>query len=413
MQRVVITGIGAVTPLAPDFRGSWNRMLEGASGLARAAGRDLSSLPWSVVGEVKGFDPSPYLSEKERRQLDPFIHYALAAAVMAAEDAGLLPHIPEERARSPRIARSGESSGVIIGSSRGGIGTLERALHASAAGRRPSPFLMPATTISMAASIIAQKLRTSGVCLGISTACASGANAVGEAFRMIRSGQASRVFAGGTEAPLCRIGVSGYGSSGALSRLSDASASRPFDRQRDGFVLAEGAAVLVLEEYHAARLRNAPVYAEIIGYSTLSDGHHLTRPQREGEARAISAALDDAGVGPEAVDYINAHATSTPLGDRTEAEALHQVFGRRAARLPVSALKSMTGHMLAASGAFEIACTAMSLKEEIIPPTINLSEKDPSCDLNVITEPSCLPMTVALSSSFGFGGINAVLALKK
>ena len=260
----------------------------------------------------------------------------------------------------------------------------------------------------MAASHIAQKIGIKGPCLGISNACASGTNAIGEAFRMIRYGQAGLILAGGTDAPLCGFCIQGYGSSGALSR----NFSRPFDRERDGFVLAEGACVLVLEEYSAALKRNARIYGEIIGYSNTTDAFHITKPDMEGEARAMLTALEDAGIEPAMVDYINAHGTSTLIGDKTEAAAIKKVFKDRC-DVPVSSIKSMTGHMLAASGAFETACTVMSIQEGVIPPTINISGKDPECDINVITEKTEITMDIAISNSFGFGGVNAVLVLKK
>ncbi|MCC6346133.1 MAG: beta-ketoacyl-[acyl-carrier-protein] synthase II, partial [Nitrospirales bacterium] len=260
---------------------------------------------------------------------------------------------------------------------------------------------------------VAQKTGMRGTCLGLSNACASGANAVGEAFRLIRAGIAPLLLAGGAEAPVCSLCVRGYGASGALSKTADPSASRPFDRTRDGFVLAEGAAVLVIEELTFALQRGARIYAEIIGYSATTDAFHMTKPDPQGEARAIRAALEDAGTAPEAVEYLNMHGTSTPLGDRAEAEAVGLVFGRRAAEIPASALKSMTGHMLAASGAFEAACTAMTLKEGVIPPSPHLVEKDPGCPVALVTEKQETPIRVAVTQSFGFGGVNAVLVMKK
>ena len=281
---------------------------------------------------------------------------------------------------------------MIIGSSRGGITTIERELEKIYASRithhasRLSPYLMPSTSVNAAASYVAQKLGIKGYCLGISNACSSGANAIGEAYRLIKSGYADMVFAGGSEAPLCRLCVEGYGVSGALSKINDASASRPFDKMRDGFVLAEGASVLVLEDYEAALKRGAKIYGEIIGYGNTTDAFHQTRPSAEGEARAIRSAMEEGGLLPEDVDYINAHGTSTPLGDKAETEAIKLALGKRAYEIPISSVKSMTGHMLAASGAFEAAVTLMGIREGIIPPTINLKTKDPECDLNYITE---------------------------
>lgn len=403
MKRVVITGIGAVTPLADNFHDSWELVKAGTSGIGRTTKFDTSHLKWQVGGEIEKFNPGLYLSRKEILRLDQFIQYATATALMAIQDSLLTPQ------HSSLV-----SGGVLIGSSRGGISTMERELRklfSSTLNLQPStvsPYLMPSTTISMAASHIAQKLGIKGPCLGISNACASGTNAIGEAFRMIRYGQPDLIIAGGTDAPLCRFCIEGYGSSGALSK----NMSRPFDRNRDGFVLAEGACVLVLEEYASALKRNAKIYGEIIGYSNTTDAYHITKPDMEGEARAMLTALEDAGIGPATVDYINAHATSTLIGDKTEAAAIKKVFkGHR--NVPVSSIKSMTGHMLAASGAFETACTMMSIQEGVIPPTINITEKDPACDINVITKKTETMVDTAISNSFGFGGVNAVIVLKR
>jgi 3-oxoacyl-[acyl-carrier-protein] synthase II len=276
---------------------------------------------------------------------------------------------------------------------------------------RLSPHLMSATTISAAASYVAMKLGIRGHCLGISNACSSGSNAIGEAFRLIQNGTASIVFAGGAEAPLCRLCIEGYGAAGVLSKSKPEDASRPFDKERDGFVLAEGASVLVLEEMQSALKRNAPILVEIIGYSNVCDALHLTKPSTEGEVRAIRAALADAGISPAEVGYVNAHGTSTVIGDIVEAKAVRLVFGKK--DVPVSSIKSMTGHMLGASGSFEAACTTMSIKEGIIPPTINTSDIDPECDINLVTTATRASIEIAITNSFGFGGVNAVLVLKK
>jgi 3-oxoacyl-[acyl-carrier-protein] synthase II len=405
MRRVVITGIGAVTPLADNFFDSWSLVKKGISGISRISKFDTTGLSWTMAGEVKGFNPELYLSKKEILKLDPFLHYAIAAAKMAAEDAGLMSQGSEKN----------KQAGVIIGSSRGGITTIEKEFpklyssYPSPIAYRLSPYLMPSTTISMAASCVAQKLGIKGHCLGISNACASGTNAIGEAYRLIKHGYADIVIAGGAEAPICRFCVEGYGISGALSKTDNPFASRPFDTKRDGFVLAEGACILVLEEYASAIKRNAEIYGEIIGYSSTTDAYHITRPDIEGEIRAIHSSLEDAGVSHKDVDYINAHGTSTPIGDRVEAKAMKSLFGQK---IPVSSIKSMTGHMLAASGAFETACTAVSIKEGIMPPTINVTEKDPECDINVITEKKEADIKIAITNSFGFGGVNAVIVLK-
>ncbi|MBI5103146.1 MAG: beta-ketoacyl-ACP synthase II [Nitrospirae bacterium] len=407
MGRVVITGIGAVTPLGNTFEESWKAAVEGRSGIGTATRFDASSLPWRAAGEVRGFQPSRYLTPKEELHLDPFVHFAVAASSMAVRDAGL--------AKDDYL----EAGGVIIGSSRGGIGALENAIlksHEALAGRkkgRLSPHLMPSTTISAASSFSAWKLGIRGHCLGISNACSSGTNAVGEAYRLIKSGYGGPLLAGGTEAPLCRLCVHGYGSSGALSDYDGPSASRPFDRTRNGFVMSEGACVLAVEDLGQALKRGAKVYAEITGYACGADAFHMTRPDASGEARAIEAALLDAGISAGEIDYISSHGTSTVVGDRTEAEALNMVFGEKAEKVPVSALKSMTGHMLAASGAVETAFSAMSLKTGIIPPTINLEEKDELCRLNVIRNMTEKRINFTVTTSFGFGGVNAVLVLRR
>jgi 3-oxoacyl-[acyl-carrier-protein] synthase II len=403
MKRVVITGVGAVTPVGNTFYDSWTAAKSGRSGIAQVTCFETGGLPWKAAGEVKRFDADKYLSAKERRRLDLFGIYAVAASVMAAQDAGLALH-------SDYLS----SGGVIIGSSRGGIGTLQRAFARNTEGarkKRLTPYLMPATTVSMASSSVACKLGIKGHCLGISNACASGASAIGEAYRTIKAGYAGPVIAGGAEAPLCPACFEGYGVAGALSKTAGPSASRPFDRTRDGFVLAEGACVLVLEEMKSAVKRGASVIAEIRGYAGSCDAFHQMRPEAEGEKRAMLGAISDAGLTPGDIDYISAHATSTPLGDRVEAEAAEAVFGSRAAELPVSAVKSMTGHMLAASGALETAFAAMSIKEGLILPTINLREKEPECGLNVVTQAAKMEIKTAVSASYGFGGVNAVIVL--
>lgn len=428
MKRVVVTGIGAVSPLGNSFYDSWEAAKAGLSGIRPITKFDASEMRWKVAGELKGFDEGRYLSLKEINRLDPFVHYAVTAAIMAAEDAGLISN--EQRAMSKEhktktIERaSGKtdyltSGGVLIGSSRGGISTIERELqkiYLSNMTHQPShisAYVMPSTTISMASSTVAQKLGIKGYCLGISNACASGTNAIGEAYRLISSGYQGPVLCGGTEAPVCRVCVEGYGTSGALSRVNNSTASRPFDRTRDGFVIAEGACILVLEDYEYALKRGAKVYGEIIGYGNTTDAFHQTIPFPEGEARAIEIALIEKGLYPQDVDYINAHGTSTPLGDKTETKTIKIVFDKKAKEIPVSAVKSMTGHMLAASGALEAAFTLMSMKEGIIPPTINLKESDPECDLDYVTELRRVNIDVAISHSFGFGGVNAVLVFKK
>ncbi len=397
------------------FQASWAAACRQRSGIAPITRFSTSGIPWKVCGELKGFDPALYLSTKEMRRLDPFAQYAVMAACMAAEDAGLL-SVSASRITYHALLEKG---GVIIGSSRGGIGTIEKAISHQPSAISPlrkirsSPYLMPSTTISMAASYTAQKLGLKGYCLGISNACSSGTNAIGEAFRMIRAGYAGPIIAGGTDAPVCRICVEGYGAAGALSKIPDQSASRPFDNSRDGFVLSEGSCIIVLEAYQAAQKRGARIYAELVGYGNSVDAFHQTRPLAEGEARAMKSALASAGIRPDDVDLISSHGTSTPVGDLAECEAIHQVFGERSARIPVVAMKSMSGHMLAASGAYETACAAMAIRQSTLYPTTNLSEQDEKIRLSVVREARSADIRTALVNSFGFGGVNAVLVLKK
>jgi len=399
MRRVVITGIGAVTPLGLDFQQTWEGLKGGVSGLSRSSRVDVDDIPWKVTGELRGFDALSFMTPKEVNRLDPFIQYSLAAALAAFEDASLVPV---------------DNSMVIIGSSRGGVSRIEESLQAYFTEGRPlSAYLMPSTTISMAPSYIAHRLGIKGYCLGISNACASGTMAVGEAFRLIRTGYADIALAGGTEAPLCRLCLEGYGRTGALSTGSGSSASRPFDRDRNGFVLSEGACVMVVEEMEHAVKRGAVIYAEITGYAGINEGFHQTQPSEAGEAATIRLALRSAGVTTGEVDMVNAHGTSTVSGDRAEAIALREVFGPAVKELPVTANKSMTGHMLAASGALEVAATAMSLHEGIVPPTINHAVPDRECGLNISPALVLKDMRVALSTSFGFGGVNAALVLRR
>lgn len=417
MKRIVITGIGAVTPIGNNFLDSWSLLKNGISGIDRITRFDASDLQWKMAGEVKKFDPGLFLSKKDILKHDLFVQYAVSASIMAAQDAGLLQKSGIESQKSKKELL--DTTGVIIGSSRGGISTIERELYKlyssrfTIHGSRLSSYLMPSTTISMAASYVAQKLGIKGNCLGISNACASGTNAIGEAYRLIKHGYANIMIAGGAEAPICRLCVEGYGVSGALSKIDRSYASRPFDKKRDGFVIAEGACVLIVEEYEHAVRRGAKIYCEIIGYGNTTDAFHITRPHIKGEVKAINTAFEAAGISSDDVDYINAHGTSTPIGDAVEALAIRDVFGQMAQKIPVSAVKSMTGHMLAASGAFEVACTAMSIKEGIIPPTINITEKDRECDINVITEKKEADIKIAITNSFGFGGVNAVIVLKR
>ncbi len=433
MRKVVITGIGAVTPLGNDITSTWDNIILRRSGIDQITKFDAAALTSRIAGELKDFLPEVFLPAKDILRLDPFVHYAAGAALMACEDAGLLSKESGVRSQElnpplPPFVKVGinpelitlnsklDSAGIIIGSSRGGITSMEKALERYLLKGRPfSPYLMSASTINMASAYISMQLGIKGPALGISTACASGTNAIGEAFRMIQHGDIDSALAGGADAPVCRLAVGGYGASGALSKRNSEpdKASRPFDRDRDGFIVAEGACVLVLEERDHALKRDAVIYAELAGYGTSSDAFHQTRPDSGGEAIAISKALKDANVPIEEVDYINAHATSTLLGDAAEARAIEQVFGVRTSGIQVSSCKSMLGHMLGAAGAVETAITALSIKRGIITPSINLDNPDPEFGLNFATSMICRDINTAISNSFGFGGVNAVLVLRK
>jgi 3-oxoacyl-[acyl-carrier-protein] synthase II len=404
MKRVVITGIGAVTPLGNTIQETWECLIKGRSGIGHITRFDPAGLPSRRAGELNGFYAEKYVSKKDLQRLDPFIHYAAAAAEMALEDAGLTAFGTHDRA------------GVIIGSSRGGITGMENALERHLLKKRPfSAYLMSSSTINMASSHVSMKFGVKGPSLGISTACASGTNAIGEALKMIRNSDVDIVIAGGSEAPICKIAVGGYGASGSLSRRNTEpeKASRPFDNKRDGFVIAEGAGIVVLEELGHALNRGAKIYAEVQGYGVSSDAFHLTRPDSEGEAAAIRNALEDAEIGAGEVEYINAHATSTRIGDRAETDAVKKVFGGHSRNIHITSCKSMLGHMLGAAGAVESAVTALSINKGIITPTINLEEPDPDCDLNYAVSAINSDINAAITNSFGFGGTNAVLVLRK
>ncbi len=426
MKRVVITGIGAVTPLGNSIDRTWENLTEKKSGVGLITRFDSSGLRSRIAGELKHFIPEDYIHGKDVLRLDPFIHYAAAAAIMAAEDAGLI-----SQGSGVRGQGSGKhetlnfqnlnsqllsSAGIFIGSSRGGITSMENSMERYFLEGRPfSAYLMSSSTINMASAYISIRLGIRGPAIGISTACASGTNAIGEAARLIRYGELDLALAGGAEAPICKLAVGGYGSAGALSKRNNEpdKASRPFDKYRDGFVIAEGAGIVILEELECALRRGAKVYAEVAGYGTCSDAFHQTKPDSKGEATAIKKAIDDAKISVDEVDHINAHATSTVLGDIAETRAIKEVFGNRAYDIPVCSYKSMLGHMLGGAGAVEVIITALSISKEVIIPAINLENPDPDCDLNHVTSITKKKINIALSNSFGFGGVNAVLALKK
>jgi 3-oxoacyl-[acyl-carrier-protein] synthase II len=416
--RVVITGLGALTPLGNSIERTWISLLNGTSGIGQVTRFDTSSLPCRIAGELKDFDPLGYMTSKEARRTDPFIQYALAAAMMAMEDAGLIISRQEETYRNSQ--QMSLRMGVLVGSGRGGVTTTERNLKAFMAKgpRAISPFYTPMSLVNMASGYIAMKLGARGPCFDVSTACATGTHAVGEAMKVIQRGDADVMIAGGTEAALTPLILAGFCQAKALSLRNDdpAKASRPFDKDRDGFVLAEGAGVIILEELSHARTRGAKIYAELAGYGLSSDAYHYTRPDPEavGPARAMMLAIEDARLMTEELDYINAHGTSTVSNDRIETLAIKRTFRNHAYSLAISSSKSMLGHMLGAAGAVEAAITALALFHGIIPPTINYYAPDPECDLDYVPNRARKKeLHAAISNSLGFGGINAALVLKK
>lgn len=423
MRKVVITGIGVVTPLGNNVRATWENLTKGCSGIGHITKFDpgLSGLSSRIAGELKNFSPEDYIPKKDILRLDPFIHYAAAAAIMAVEDARLISKKSEETTEAKTLQplnflASKERSGIIIGSSRGGIISMEKAVEKHLLkGKSFSAYLMSSSTINMASSYISIRLGIRGPALGISTACASGANAIGEATRLIRCGEIDLALAGGAEAPICKLAVGGYGAAGALSKRNNEpeKASRPFDKDRDGFVIAEGAGIVVLEDHEHALKRDARIYAELAGYGTSSDAFHQTKPDSDGEALAIKKALDDAKITTDDVDHINAHATSTVLGDIAETKAIKKVFGKRVHDIHISSYKSMLGHILGGAGAVEAVLTALSISKGVIIPTTNLENPDPGCNLKHTTSITDKEIDIAISNSFGFGGVNAVLVLKK
>jgi 3-oxoacyl-[acyl-carrier-protein] synthase II len=405
MRRVVVTGLGMVTPLGVGVPANWEALRASRSGIGPITRFDADGTPWRIAGEVRGFRAEDWVAPREQGRMDLFILYALAAATEAVRDARLT----VDETIADRV-------GVVMGVGIGGLPGIERNHEALTTGgpRKVSPFFIPAVIGNLAPGQIAIHVGARGVNLATTTACASGAHAIGEAFEMIRAGRQDVVLAGGAEAVITPTALAGFGVMRALTRWDGPpeTASRPFDARRSGFVLAEGAGVLVLEAEEIARRRGAPVYAEVIGYGASADAHHITQPPADGlgAQRAMRAALAEAAVSPDAVEHVNAHGTSTKQGDVAETRALHAVFGVHARRLAVSATKSMTGHLLGAAGAVEAIYTVLALREQVLPPTINLEEPDPECDLDYVAgraRPARLSR--ALSNSFGFGGTNAAL----
>jgi 3-oxoacyl-[acyl-carrier-protein] synthase II len=410
-RRVVVTGLGLVTPVGNTVAESWSNLLAGKSGIDHITKFDASNLACRFAGEVKGFNIEDYIPGKEARHMDTFIHYGMAASMQAVQDAGL----PTGDALSEELA---ERIGCLVGSGIGGLPMIE-GTHAEMTQRGPrriSPFFVPASIINMISGHVSIKYGFKGPNLAIVTACTTGLHSIGEAGRLIEYGDADVMIAGGAESTVSPLGVGGFAAARALSTRNDdpKTASRPWDKDRDGFVLGEGAGVLVLEEYEHARKRGAKIYAELVGFGMSADAFHMTAPNVDGPRRSMQAALRNAGVNPDQVQYLNAHGTSTPLGDTNETNAIKLAFGEHAGKLTVNSTKSMTGHLLGGAGGIESAFTVLAVHHQISPPTINIFNQDPECDLdycaNVARE---MRIDLALKNNFGFGGTNGSLVFKR
>jgi 3-oxoacyl-[acyl-carrier-protein] synthase II len=408
-KRVVVTGLGMITPLGIGVKDSWDSLIAGRSGIRRITHFDSSNFPTKIAGEVQGFKPEDYIEPKEIKKMDRFIHFAVAAATMAVDDSGL--KITDKNA---------ERIGVIVGSGIGGLSTIEH-YHSVLLERGPkriTPFFIPMLVINLASGQISIKIGAKGPNSAVATACATGSHSIGDAFRIIQRGDADAMIAGGTEAVIIPLGIGGFNAMKALSTRNDEpeKASRPFDIDRDGFVIGEGAGIIILESLESAMERGAKIYAEIVGYGMTADAYHITAPSLDGNGavRCMELTLKDGGITPSEVDYINAHGTSTKYGDEIESKAIKTVFGEHAYKVAISSTKSMTGHLLGAAGGIEAVIVTLSIYKYIIPPTINLDNPDPECDLDYVPYTS-RKMTVnyALTNSFGFGGTNACLLFKK
>jgi 3-oxoacyl-[acyl-carrier-protein] synthase II len=408
-RRVVVTGLGIISPVGNGVPEAWKNILAGASGITRITRFDPSPFSSQIAGEVKGFDPAQHLSAKEARRFDTFIHYGLAASIEAIKDAGL------DFDREQR-----EQVGVCIGSGIGGLPLIEETHKAVLASgpRKISPFFIPGSIINLIAGQLSIMYGLKGPNLALVTACTTANHCIGDAGRLIEYGDADVMIAGGSEACVSPLGLGGFCAARALSSRNDdpAAASRPWDRDRDGFVLGEGAGILVLEEYEHARKRGARIYCELAGYGMSADAHHITAPCEDGEGavRCMANAMRNAGVNREQVDYINAHGTSTPLGDVAETVAVKRCFGDHARKLAVSSTKSMTGHLLGAAGGVEAVFSTLAVREQVAPPTINLANPDPQCDLDFVPNTARrMKIDVVISNSFGFGGTNGSLVFRK
>lgn len=408
-KRVVVTGLGLVTPLGIGVETSWKNLLSGRSGIRRITSFDTSAFPTQIAGEVDNFNPEDYMEPKEVKKMDRFIHFAVAAATFALNDSGL-----------KIIDNNADRVGVLVGSGMGGLHAIEyyHSVLLEKGPRRITPFFIPMLTINLAAGQISIKYGAKGPNSAVSTACATGSHSIGDAFKIIQRGEADAMIAGGTEAVITPMAVGGFNAMKALSTRNDepGKASRPFDVDRDGFVIGEGAGIIILESLQHAMDRGAKIYAEIVGYGMTADAYHITSPSPggEGAARCMAIALKDGGIGHSEVDYINAHGTSTKSGDELESQAIKTVFGEHAYKVAISSTKSMMGHLLGAAGGVEAVISILSIVNETALPTINLDNPDPECDLDYVPlKARTMKINYVLSNSFGFGGTNACLLFKK
>jgi 3-oxoacyl-[acyl-carrier-protein] synthase II len=408
-RRVVVTGIGLVSPVGIGAAANWEALVAGRSGVGRITKFDVSAFATQIAGEVKGFDPLQYVDKKDVKKMDVFVQYAIAASQFAVDDAKL--EVPPDAAY--RV-------GVFIASGIGGFTSIEREHRALLEGgpRKISPFFIPSAIINLAAGQVSIRFGAKGPNSATCTACAASAHAIGDAWEIIRRDDADVMIAGGSEAAITPMGVGGFAAMRALSTRNDdpERASRPFDKDRDGFIIGEGAGVIILEELEYARRRGAPIYAELVGYGMSADAFHITAPSEDGEGavRVMAMAMGKAGIAPTDVDYINAHGTSTPFNDRLETLAIKKGFCDHAYKVAISSTKSMTGHLLGAAGGLEAGITVLAVHHQRVPPTINLDNPDPECDLDYVPQTSrAMPIRYALSNSFGFGGTNGALLFKR
>jgi 3-oxoacyl-[acyl-carrier-protein] synthase II len=408
-RRVVVTGLGCISPVGNSIADTWSAILAGQSGIAKIAKFDAQPFTTQFAGEVKGFNIEDYIPGKDARHMDTFIHFGMAAGIQAMQDCGL--EVTEENA---------ERIGVIIGSGIGGLPLIEetKSDYEKRGPRRISPFFVPASIINMISGNLSIKYGLKGPNLSIVTACTTGLHSIGVAGRMIEYGDADVMIAGGAESTISPLGLGGFASARALSTRNDdpATASRPWDRDRDGFVLGEGAGVMVLEEYEHAVARGAKIYAELLGFGMSADAYHMTSPLEDGSggSKSMIAALKNAGVNPDQVDYVNAHGTSTPLGDAAEVMGIKRTFGAHAGKLVVNSTKSMTGHLLGGAGGLEAVFTVLALHNQVSPPTINIFNQDPACDLDFCANTARdMKLDIAVKNSFGFGGTNGTLVFAK